>query len=105
MLSIPSIPDIYSPKNFASGNYVCNVTHKQICFQTGKCICKSGYHGDECASKCPDGLWGEGCNRPCACDEEAVCDWATGTCLTDCKAGWMGEDCDQRKCRAGRRDR
>ena len=30
-------------------------------------------------------------------------DWATGTCLTDCKAGWMGEDCDQRECRADRR--
>ena len=32
----------------------------------------------------------------------ARADWATGTCLTDCKAGWMGEDCDERECWAGR---
>ncbi len=28
--------------------------------------------------------------------------WPAGVCLTDCKAGWMGEDCNEHEYRAER---
>ena len=44
---------------------------------------------------CPVGRYGHGCLQECSCDNNAICDIATGKC--SCPAGWTGHLCDQRE--------
>ena len=65
--------------------------------QDGRCLCQTGFIGDQCEHRCPSGYYGTNCEHVCTCKSRARCDHVTGQCIHDCPAGWTGEKCDQRK--------
>lgn len=46
-------------------------------------------------TECLDGYYGQDCANECQCENEALCDFRTGSC--NCTAGWMGEACNESK--------
>lgn len=42
-----------------------------------------------CDETCPNGTFGMNCSITCECENEAVCNYADGTCL--CNPGYVGE--------------
>ncbi|KAL1007598.1 hypothetical protein UPYG_G00088920 [Umbra pygmaea] len=46
-----------------------------------------------CELKCPPGTFGYGCQQLCECQNNATCDYVTGTCY--CSIGYKGIRCDQ----------
>ena len=46
-------------------------------------------------AECQEGFYGQDCVGVCQCQNEASCDFGTGSC--DCGAGWMGQFCNMSK--------
>lgn len=44
---------------------------------------------------CPNGFYGEGCNRTCSCRNNGICHPASGQCV--CAPGWTGPKCTEGK--------
>ncbi|KAK7496870.1 hypothetical protein BaRGS_00011850, partial [Batillaria attramentaria] len=53
--------------------------------------------------ECAGGTYGPGCKRQCRCkDPMEACDRFTGRCKTGCRAGYRGEECQERNVALGR---
>ena len=52
----------------------------------------TGWLSVKCDTPCSAGLYGEGCNQPCACANDALCHHITGAC--ECPPGWTGTSCN-----------
>ncbi|XP_069114510.1 N-acetylglucosamine-1-phosphodiester alpha-N-acetylglucosaminidase-like [Argopecten irradians] len=70
------------------------------------CVCNAGFHAIDCNKRCPEGYYGKGCTKVCACyngftrhAEDGSCSCAPGfkgrTCAEACNYGYYGEDCSQ----------
>uniref|UniRef100_A0A8D8M538 Multiple epidermal growth factor-like domains protein 10 n=1 Tax=Cacopsylla melanoneura TaxID=428564 RepID=A0A8D8M538_9HEMI len=60
----------------------------------GSCSCAPGFKGYQCQERgCSEGLYGEKCDRPCACNvtHSKSCHPLTGQC--ECNPGWSGVTC------------
>lgn len=68
-----------------------------ICSEENKCLCRAGFHGDDCNIQCDSHKWGPYCRHNCIC-ENGHCDPVTGKC--DCSPGWNGTSCEQ-QCSSG----
>ncbi|XP_053400689.1 multiple epidermal growth factor-like domains protein 10 [Mercenaria mercenaria] len=64
---------------------------------TGFCLsgCRDGYAQPNCSTRtgCGSGQYGTNCSRKCSENCENECDHINGHCR--CKAGWMGQTCEQ----------
>lgn len=68
-----------------------------VMFQSGKCSCKKGFHGDQCEFRCSQGHYGKNCEEKCHCNNNQSCDPENGRCYLRCAQGRMGDSCDQSK--------
>ncbi len=59
------------------------------------CTCAAGFMGSNCEQRCPDGMYGAGCNLECRCEYPA-CNNSVGTCTSgsNCRSGFTGENCE-----------
>ncbi|XP_015271977.1 PREDICTED: platelet endothelial aggregation receptor 1 [Gekko japonicus] len=75
----------------------CDCANGGHCFHiNGGCLCEAGYYGSRCEErKCPAGLYGLTCLRPCPCDPRHTqsCHPLTGECT--CKPGRAGLSCNE----------
>ncbi|KAM6315541.1 scavenger receptor class F member 1 [Podargus strigoides] len=63
------------------GEDACRVD--EVCVRPGVCLCKPGFFGADCTSRCPDQYWGPDCKRSCPCHPNGRCDPASGHCTCD----------------------
>ncbi|NXE29171.1 SREC protein, partial [Ardeotis kori] len=70
----------------------------EVCVRPGLCLCKPGYFGADCSSRCPEQYWGPDCKRSCPCHPNGRCDPASGRCT--CDPDHWGELC-QFPCQCG----
>ncbi|KAJ8036101.1 Hyalin [Holothuria leucospilota] len=57
--------------------------------QTGVCLCRPGFTGNQCELVCPAGFYGQDCATVCDCPSS--CHPENGTCI--CEPGFMGQSC------------
>ncbi|KAM6372843.1 scavenger receptor class F member 1 [Pluvialis apricaria] len=70
----------------------------EVCVRPGVCLCKPGFFGADCSSRCPEQYWGPDCKRRCPCHPNGRCDPASGHCT--CDPNHWGELC-QFPCQCG----
>ncbi|KAK2537489.1 Scarf1 [Columba guinea] len=63
----------------------------EVCVRPGVCLCKAGFFGADCSSRCPEQYWGPDCKRSCTCHPNGRCDPASGRCT--CDPNHWGELC------------
>ncbi|XP_075627682.1 scavenger receptor class F member 1 [Balearica regulorum gibbericeps] len=63
------------------GEDACGVD--EVCVRPGVCLCKPGFFGADCRSRCPKQYWGPDCKRSCPCHPNGTCDPASGLCTCD----------------------
>ncbi|XP_009947981.1 PREDICTED: LOW QUALITY PROTEIN: scavenger receptor class F member 1-like [Leptosomus discolor] len=63
------------------GEDACGVD--EVCVKPGVCLCKPGFFGADCSSRCPEQYWGPDCKRSCPCHPNGRCDPASGRCTCD----------------------
>ncbi|XP_064379384.1 scavenger receptor class F member 1 [Dromaius novaehollandiae] len=74
----------------------------EVCVRPGVCLCKPGFFGADCSSRCPEQYWGPDCKRRCPCHPDGTCEAASGRC--SCLPGRWGPRC-QFACACGPRGR
>ncbi|EMP37833.1 Scavenger receptor class F member 1 [Chelonia mydas] len=70
----------------------------EVCVRPGICLCKPGFFGANCNSRCPDQYWGSDCKKSCSCHPNGKCDPVSGQCT--CNANRWGVLC-QFPCQCG----
>ncbi|NWW45643.1 SREC protein, partial [Pedionomus torquatus] len=78
------------------GEDACRVD--EVCVRPGVCLCKPGFFGADCSSRCPEQYWGPDCKRSCPCHPNGHCDPVSGHCT--CNPSHWGELC-QFPCQCG----
>ncbi|XP_026717533.1 scavenger receptor class F member 1 [Athene cunicularia] len=63
----------------------------EVCVKPGVCLCKPGFFGADCSSRCPEQYWGPDCKRSCPCHPNGRCDPASGHCT--CDQNHWGDHC------------
>ncbi|NXF57593.1 SREC protein, partial [Ciccaba nigrolineata] len=71
------------------GEDACGVD--EVCVKPGVCLCKPGFFGADCSSRCPEQYWGPDCKRSCPCHPNGRCDPASGRCT--CDQNHWGDHC------------
>uniref|UniRef100_A0A8D0ETF0 Scavenger receptor class F member 1 n=1 Tax=Strix occidentalis caurina TaxID=311401 RepID=A0A8D0ETF0_STROC len=71
------------------GEDACGVD--EVCVKPGVCLCKPGFFGADCSSRCPEQYWGPDCKRRCPCHPNGRCDPASGRCT--CDQNHWGDHC------------
>ncbi|NXA35218.1 SREC protein, partial [Eudromia elegans] len=64
----------------------------EVCVRPGLCLCKPGFFGADCSSRCPEQYWGPDCKRRCPCHPGGTCEAASGRCT--CLPGRWGPRCE-----------
>uniref|UniRef100_A0A8C6YNK6 Scavenger receptor class F member 1 n=1 Tax=Nothoprocta perdicaria TaxID=30464 RepID=A0A8C6YNK6_NOTPE len=64
----------------------------EVCVRPGLCLCKPGFFGADCSSRCPEQYWGPDCKRRCPCHPGGTCEAASGRCT--CLPGRWGARCE-----------
>ncbi|XP_044849515.1 scavenger receptor class F member 1 [Mauremys mutica] len=64
----------------------------EVCVRPGICLCKPGFFGANCNSRCPDQYWGSDCKKSCSCHPNGKCDPVSGQCT--CNANRWGVLCE-----------
>uniref|UniRef100_A0A8C5MCB7 Scavenger receptor class F member 1 n=1 Tax=Leptobrachium leishanense TaxID=445787 RepID=A0A8C5MCB7_9ANUR len=72
------------------GNNVCKAY--EVCVEPKICMCKPGFFGADCISRCPGQYWGPDCKQTCACFPNGRCDPVTGQCT--CNTNRWGPNCE-----------
>uniref|UniRef100_A0A8C4W6J8 Scavenger receptor class F member 1 n=1 Tax=Gopherus evgoodei TaxID=1825980 RepID=A0A8C4W6J8_9SAUR len=72
------------------GEDACKVD--EVCVRPGICLCKPGFFGANCNSRCPDQYWGSDCKKSCSCHPNGKCDPVSGQCI--CNANRWGVLCE-----------
>uniref|UniRef100_A0A8C0J8M8 EGF-like domain-containing protein n=1 Tax=Chelonoidis abingdonii TaxID=106734 RepID=A0A8C0J8M8_CHEAB len=72
------------------GEDACKVD--EVCVRPGICLCKPGFFGANCNSRCPDQYWGSDCKKSCSCHPNGKCDPVSGQCT--CNANRWGVLCE-----------
>lgn len=55
-------------------------------------MCPKGVSGKLCEIGCPNGFFGEDCDKKCKCERSVKCDQVLGTCK--CSRGFWGKKCE-----------
>ncbi|XP_035689643.1 uncharacterized protein LOC118424944 [Branchiostoma floridae] len=73
-------------------NKTCGCLQGAACDRWAGCECPSGWKGEHCELRCPDGTYGKGCVHKCDCENTKICHHVTGQCIC---VGRTGANCEE----------